>query len=583
MPNYKKIHHSRARFLAGVIVVMMAIFIARLFYIQVIRHDHYLALADTEQTRQWVLPSVRGEIYVMNKGTPSKLVLNETVYTVWADPKVVEEPEKVMQVLKKVAGGNLLNSAEASLKKTKTRYQVLAKKITHKQAQLIKKQKLLGIGFERGERRVYPEGELASQVLGFVNDEGKGQYGVEGGLNAQLSGKDGLIKTVTDVRDVPLTIGNENINIPAQDGKNIVLSLDRGIQARAEESLKRGIKKIGAQKGSLVVMNPKNGQVLAMANYPSYDPTNVNQLKDISLLNNQTISAPYEAGSVIKTFTVATGIDRGVITPQSTFVNTDRVRIGDYVIGNATSTYKGTRSMQFALDKSLNTGMVTVAKRLGGGSINNSRNIIYSYFTNKFHLGRLTGIELAGESPGTIISPNNPEGNAIRYANMTFGQGMDVTMLQVSAGFCSLVNGGIYHKPTIVAGEINQFGDYVPADRTNSSRVLSEVSANTVRDMVHRAHYATYQTNKIENSRYYLGGKTGTSQTIDKKTGKYTSEQTTGNYLGFGGEKYKTPEYVIMVQVSGKGMNLTGGAHAKPIFNDLSNKLNRYLKLKPKG
>lgn len=574
---------NRTRYLMYIVVALAVVFVVRLFYLQVMQHDYYKTLANSEQMRQWKLPAVRGELYIMNQDKPVKLVLNETVYTVWADPQVVEQPEKVLEVLNRVAGGNLRNNAGELLKKENTRYQILARKISYTQAQLIKKEKLYGIGFERAEQRVYPEGQLASQVVGFVNSEGYGQYGVEESLNDELTGSDGLIKTVADVRDVPLTIGNDNINIPAKNGKDVVLSIDRGTQARAEKALADGLKRSGANSASMIVMDPRDGSVQAMANLPTYNPGNLASIKDIGLFNNSIISSPYEPGSVIKAFTVATGIDTGTISPSSTFVNTDQIRVADRTIGNASKGHTGTKTMQYALDWSLNTGMVTIGHRLGGGDLTRkARDTIYEYFNNRFRLGKTTGIELAGETTGSITSPDEVQGNAVRYATMTFGQGMSATMLQVSAAFSAAINGGVYHQPTVVAGEMTEGGGFKASDRDRQTYpVISKETSLTTREMIHKAHNATYKPQN-ERQGYYIGGKTGTSQTIDA-AGNYTNDETVATYLGFGGEKGETPSYVIMVRISGDNMVLGGGTDAKPIFNDMSNWLLDYLKLQPKG
>ena len=238
--------------------------------------------------------------------------------------------------------------------------------------------------------------------------------------------------------------------------------------------------------------------------------------------------------------------------------------------------------MQYALDWSLNTGMVTIGKRLGDGDLNRkSRDIIYDYFNNRFRLGKPTGIELAGETSGSIISPDSVQGNAVRYATMTFGQGMSATMLQVSAGFSAAINGGVFHQPSVVAGEINDNGDFKPSENTKTYPVISKKASETTREMINHAHYATYKPTK-EREGYYIGGKTGTSQTIDA-SGKYTNDETVATFLGFGGEKGETPKYVIMVRVAGDDMVLGGGTDAKPIFNDMSNWMVDYLKLQPKG
>jgi cell division protein FtsI/penicillin-binding protein 2 len=572
---------SRPRILAILILVIMAVFIVRLFYLQIIRHDYYVTQANKEQLKQLVIPSKRGEIYAMDSGTPVKMVLNETIYTVFADPKVVDKPKTMSDLIHRVAGGNARPNLEKLLAQTESRYQVLATKVTRKQAEMMKNEHLKGLGFQEESQRVYPEGQLAAQTLGFVNAEGKGQYGIEGALDDRLTGTDGLLQSVTDVSNVPLTIGDNNINKPAKNGDNIVMTVDRNIQAYTEKALATGLKKSKATNGSVMVMDPQSGKVLAMANLPTYNPADYNKVQDGAAFNNGTISAPYEPGSDVKTITMATGIDKGVVGPLSTYNNTDSIKIEDRTITNATKGQTGNITFQHALDYSLNTGFVTVAERLGdGGNITlGARNTMYDYFHNKLGLGELTGIELANEVKGTVIPPTDQDGGAVRYSNMAFGQGLDVTMVQVCAAFGTIINGGTYYQPTVLAGTMNDDGvTFMPSPAKSArSHVISESTSSQMTKMIHDARAAFYAGS--DKKGFLIGGKTGTSQTIEN--GQYVDNQTVGTYLGFGGDD--TPRYVIMVQVSGKGMNLAGNTDAMPIFTDISNWMLDYMKLQPKG
>lgn len=574
---------SRAKTLATVILSLLAVFVLRLFYIQVIQHAAYVAQADSEHIKQFTLHAKRGEIYTMDGDQPTKLVMNETVYTVWVDPQEVENKNEIVSAVNEIAGGNARDNFAQYIDKKSSRYQVIATKVSRTQAEMLKKKNLRGVGFDAVSQRVYPEGQLASQVLGFVNMEGKGQYGFEQANNDELSGKDGMLKTVTDVRSVPLTVSDKNIKEPAVNGKNMVLTIDRNIQAQTEQALANGISRSGATNASAIVLEPTTGKVLAMANLPTFNPNEINKVTDGADFNNNTISNPYEPGSDIKTFTVATGVDKGVITPESTYNNTDSIKVEDITIKNASLGHTGEITMQTALNWSLNTGMVTVAQRLGNGSqiTRGARDTMYDYFYNRFRLGQKTGVELAGEQPGVVVPPTEVQGNAVRYSNMAFGQGMDATMIQVASGFSAIINGGIYRTPTVIEGTVDDnLTLKPPALKQQFPGVISEATSNTVREMVHQSHYATYNPHD-GSERYLVGGKTGTSQTIIN--GKYVDNQTIGTYLGFGGEQGKLPRYVIMVEISGKGVNMGGGADAKPIFNEISNWMIQYLRLTPKG
>ena len=573
---------SRTRILAAVILAIVAIFVVRLFYLQIIKHDYYVGLAKQEQESRFVIPASRGEIYAKSGDEPVQMVMNETVYTVFADPATVNDKAKVVDTLRQVAGGNVRTDFDKLLDNKTSRYAVLATKLTRVQADKIKAIGLHGIGFQEVSQRVYPEGALGAQILGFVDTTGQGQYGIEGYENDALKGKDGLLQAVTDVSNVPLTIGNDNIRIPKQDGKNIVMTVDRNVQSHVESALAAGLQRNHAKKGSVLVMDPNTGKVLAMANLPSYDPSQYNQVTDVADFNNDTISAPYEPGSDVKTYTLATGIDKGVVKASDTYNNTDHIKVGDITVSNATLGHTGNITFQTALTWSLNTGFVTIAERLGDGTniTKSARDIMYDYFHNRFGLGSLTGIELANEAPGTVISPDDADGNAVRYSNMSFGQGLDATLIQVASGFSSIINGGSYYKPTIIDGYMTDDGyQQNPTPTPIRTNVISKSTADQVKEATHTARASSFGS--ADKKGYYIGGKTGTSQVI--VNGQYSNNETIGTYLGYGGGSEDAPRYVIMVQVSGKDQELGGAQDALPIFTDISNWMLDYLKIQPKG
>lgn len=570
---------SRSRILATLLFGVAAIFVVRLFYLQVIQHEHYVGLARAEQEQRFVIPATRGLIYAKNGDTPVQMVMNQTVYTVFADPKTVTKKDDIVKTLKEVAGANVRTGFEALIDKTDTRYQILATKLTTLQRDKIKEKGFNGIGFQAVSQRVYPENALAGQVLGFVNTEGKGAYGVEGYLDADLKGTDGLLQSVTDVSDVPLTIGKNNIRKDAVNGKDVVLTIDRNVQSKVEQTVAEAAQKLGAPKVSALVMDPNSGKVLAMANYPTYNPAEYFKVEDVSVFNNNTISSPYEPGSTIKTFTMATAVDKNVAHASDTYVNTDYITVGDRTISNATKGRTGTITFQTAMSWSLNTGFVTLAQRLGDGKdiTRTARDTMYSYFHDKFRLGEATGVELANEANGSVISPESQLGNAVRYSNMSFGQGMESTMIQVASGFSAVVNGGNYYKPTVIDGYMLD-GDFEQnaAPQPAASGIISPATSNEVSTMLYDARRSGFPG--ADKAGYRVGGKTGTSQVI--KNGEYSSTETIASYVGFGGTD--KPEYVIMVQVSGDNKVFQGAQHALPIFTDISNWMIDYLNLRPR-
>ena len=578
----QQLTRSRTSLLAIILLVAMAIFVLRLFQLQILQHDEYVQRAKASQQRSFVIPATRGEIYMMDGKTAVPVVLNQTVYTAIADPQMVESSKhgEIIKSLRDVAGGELVDGVEEKLSNKKSRYEVLAKNLTRTQAETLKAKNYAGILYQQGSVRSYSEGQLGAHALGFVNSEGEGQYGVEGGLNDRLKGTDGLLQSVTDVRNVPLTVGKDNIRVEAKSGENIVLTIDRNIQSFSEEALKRGIEKAGATEGSVLIMKPDTGQVMAMANYPTYDPAQYSKVQDASVFMNTVTMVPYEPASVIKTFLMATALDKGVVNPGSTYTNTDCIQVADRTMCNTVKGLGGVTNMQGIINNSLNVGTITVARRLGNGTQINlpARQTMYEYYHDRFGLGEKTGIEI-NEAKGYIYEPDSVEGNEVRYSAMTYGQSLNLTMLQVTAGFCSVINGGQYFQPTMIDGTIDDSGELAPSEHKPLRQTINEQTSAEMREMLRIARNSVW-LGRDDKQGYNIGGKTGTAESVID--GQYTQSETVATYIGYGGTD--KPEYVIMVRIAapGKGLNLEGGLHAGPVFTEISNWMIDYMKLAPR-
>jgi cell division protein FtsI/penicillin-binding protein 2 len=569
---------SRAQIIIIGLFVVMAIFVVRLFYIQVIQHDKYAAEADDMQVTKYTIQPERGQIYVHDGDGLAPLVLNETVYTVFADPKEINDVAAVENTVRQVAGGEAINDAFAKLSDKSQRYVVLARQVTRTQAEKIRAAKLAGVGTQTGTRRVYPEGELAAQTLGFVNADGVGQYGIEQFLNDELTGKPGVLQSVTDVRHIPLTIGQHDVRVPATNGAELVLTLDRNIQAQAETTLKSGLDKVSATRGSIVVMNPENGAIMALANFPSYNPAEYGKVQDASLFQSVAVENAFEPGSVMKALTTGASLDSSAINRDSTFYNTGCVQIADARICNVERSVDGRNmNMTQILQYSLNTGVVWQLEQMGGGAINTqAKTTLYNYFTGHYRFGQKTGVEQVGESAGLVFAPDDVEGGVVRYANMTFGQGMNATMLQVASAFAAAVNGGTYYKPHVVDGTRGVNGQLqADAPEVVARDVLKPETSQTLKAMLHDARQA--YTGGGADGGYFVGAKSGTAQVYDEKTGKYSETDTIGTYLGFGADSTGTAKYVIMVRVDdSRAGGFAGSVAAGPIFTEMSNWIINY-------
>ena len=575
---------KRLKILKYGLLVAVGIICLRLFFIQIIEHSKWVELAQEQQTMQHTIVAERGTIYMMDGEEPVEIVMNEPVWTILVDP-MLADAEETERVVDQHAAAQRVAEWKDVFADRERRYYIVARGVKREAAEKIKAEGLTGVWFQEGVRRVYPEGQMASGLLGFVNADGVGQYGVEGALNEDLAGKNGVLKTVKDVNNIPLTIGDDNVRVPAENGKNIVLSIDRNIQRRVEIALQHGLERAGATHASGLVMDPRTGKIWAMANLPTYDAQNYALVEDATVFQNGVVEDAYEPASVCKTFAFAAAVDSGAMTPDTTYINTGSTEVDGWPIQNAHQGHEGSITMQTALTWSLNTGSIQALRLMGGSTTEityQGKEVLFDYYYNHFGLGQYTGIELF-ESSGLIVPPDSTglDASNSRYANMTFGQGLNVTMMQVAAGFSALVNGGEYYTPTIIEGEMVNGKLVSKPMREPVRQVVSVGTSATMRDMIWTARQL-YKNFGYDPAGYKIGGKTGTSQAV--KNGEYTFDETLANYIGFGGSADdEVPEYVIMVKIWREGTQLDGERHAMPIFTEISNYMIDYLKIKPSG
>ena len=576
---------KRTDLIRVLLALCFILIVARMYNLQIISHQKYVDLAMSQQTMQNTIFAKRGEIYMMDGDNTTPVVMNEKVYTISVDPfllrseggqELKEDEAKIDQLVQ----GYAVNTWDKVFANEASRYAVIAKNVPYERAKQIKEAKITGVYAQGSTKRVYPEGDLAAQVLGFVNADGKGQYGIEGSLNKELTGVNGILKTVKDVNNIPLTIGKNNVRVPAQDGKNVVLSIDRNIQKKTEDAIKATIEKFHVTNASAVVMNPRNGQILAMAGTPTYNPAEYAKVTDARAFQTDVTMSAFNPASVCKTFALAAAVDSGVMTPETTYNNTDLVTIDGWPIQNAIKGHTGNISMQEVLTYSLNTGSIQALRLLGGSETEityQGKEKLYDYYYNRFGLGKYTGIELA-ESKGTVIPPTDIDGTNARYANMTFGQSLDLTMIQVATAFSAVVNGGDYYTPTLVAGEIKN-GEFVrDVLKERDHQAIESSTSETMRKMLHTARLV-FPNVKYYDEGVYVGGKTGTAQVV--KNGKYTFDETIATYIGYGARSETDyPEYVIMTKVWEDNRRLDGGMNAKPIFDEISQFMVNYLKMR---
>jgi cell division protein FtsI/penicillin-binding protein 2 len=582
------LQRRRLGYFTILLVVFGVVLVGRLFYLQVLRHGQYLAQATSEHTRKYQVPARRGELYVHDGDTVSPVALNQTLKLMYADPRFVGDKAAVAQKLAAATGGSA-SDYKARLDKG-IEYAVLADRVPSDVAARIAALKLPGVALVDRDYRTYPEGQLAAQTLGFVNADGMGQYGIEGYLNGALSGTPGQLAAKTDTHGIPIATAN-NIMKPPVDGTSYVLTIDRNIQAMAESELKTQVDKVKAKSGSIVVMDPATGAVRAMANYPTFDPNNYGQVTDYSAFVNQVVDNQFEPGSGMKVFTMAAGLDQGKVKPDSTYDDPGCYHIDDRNVCDATGDKPGKgKTMTVVLRDSLNTGVMFVLRTLGGDPNNftlSGKKTLYDYFTKHFGFGVRTGIEQANEAAGSLALPSNNAGNDVTYANMAFGQGMSVTMIQMVAAIAAIANGGTLYQPYLVDGTMKADGtEQTAAPKVVSTHVMSAGAVSELNQMLQVVvqHGSGYLAGAA-NPGYKIAGKTGTAQ-IPKSDGTgYIDGANIGSFVGFA--PAEAPKFVVMVRINEPSLNCDGSqcGYAEyttvPVFADVCRWLFKYYGIPP--
>jgi len=367
--------------------------------------------------------------------------------------------------------------------------------------------------------------QLLANLIGFVREQegeqDKGQYGIEESYQKELAGKTGLALMEKDSRGQFIPVTKEIIEKP-EDGVDLVLTIDSNIQIFAEQKLQEYIDKFKSTSGSIVIMEVKTGKILTMVNSPKFNPNNYSDVKNVSVFMNQAVQSLYEPGSVFKPITMAAALDKGVVTPQTTYNDIGKVEISGKIIENALKRGEGIQTMTEVLEKSLNTGVVFAQQKLGKSDFKN--------YIEKFGFSEKTGIDLNGEVRGNTA--NLETNRDFEFANISFGQGIAVTPIQLVAAFGALANDGILMRPYVVDKIIYSNGKEKITQPTEIRRVISSNTASRITAMlvsvVKNGH-----TQRAGVSGYQVAAKTGTAQIPDPTTKRYLENETIHTVMGY--------------------------------------------------
>ena len=510
--------------------------------------DAYLTnLRDSGYTRTLSLAAARGNIYDRHG---EALAVNTLEYRIGVSPSLVSKPRDTATQLSSILG---VDELELYDKLTSDALWVLvASNASAELAQKVRQLDLPEVRMDPVPRRSYPQGPVAAQILGFVGGDLRGYYGVEGHYNDQLAGK------VTDRRVSTIPFDVPIVDWQQDRGRDIVLTIDRDVQYIAESELQDDIETYAATGGSIIVMNPRNGDILAMANYPSYNPNDYASITDEALYANASIADQYEPGSIFKVLTMASALEMGTITPDWGYNDTGEIDVGGVPIYNWDRAAHGYTTATQALVESLNVGMATISTKMGPTD--------FYTMMDKFGIGRPTGIDLEGEQAGTMFTPGDENWSESQLGTNAFGQGVAVTPLQMVTAVGAIANGGLMMQPRVIHQVID--GDQVIEARpANLGRPISAETAREVTQMMVSV-VSDGLDGKASVPGYSIAGKTGTAQ-IPTPIG-YEQGTSIASFIGF--FPADDPQVIVLVKLD-RPADYWGSQTAAPAFQKLAERL----------
>ena len=550
---------SRILTLLGLMLLAYFVLFARLVYWQGFRHNDLAQLAAAYHDDVITLPAVRGKILDRNGAL---LVTNTPVYSIFASPDQISAPDRPT-VAAKLAPILDMRPDDVLQQLTSTKkFVYLKRRVAADVAAQLDGLQLPGIGKIEETKRTYVDGglpgtSLAANLLGFANNDGQGNYGIEGYYNRLLAGQAGFEATIRDLANRPIVLSDRRRQDPV-DGVTLQLSLDSSIQVAAERALAAGVAKYQAESGSLLVMEPKTGRIVAWADVPSY---NANQFSttDTALFLDPNVSALYEPGSVMKVVTLSGALDTHAITPTTLFNDTGVARVGGYAIHNWDHRGHGVVTMTKVLEQSLNVGAIH-AEQLEGSDK-------FFRYLQRFGVGDRTGIDVAGE----VAAPlgDFKHWKPVQLATASYGQGVDVTPIELLAAVNVAATGGDLVWPHVVDSVIDGNGVSHPVPTRVIRQVVSPATAKQMQQMMvgvveHGSGFAA----RIDGFKNRIAGKTGTAQIPEN--GGYGSD-VIGSFIGFVPADH--PQFIMVVIVRKPKILFEGAYVAAPIWKTVASAL----------
>jgi cell division protein FtsI/penicillin-binding protein 2 len=537
-------------------LVLFSVVLARAFWLQGVRGGELRAEAHSQQVTQVTIPGQRGRVI---DRTGKVLAVSEDAADIIATPYQVKDPERTAARLHDVTGVSEADLSEV-LSDRNSGFAYLARKVDLDTAERVERLQIAGISTVPDSRRVYPQGELASQVIGAVGTDNQGLTGLEQAEDDVLGGENGEQEVVHDALGERLR--TETVH-PASIGQDIRVTLDAAIQARTEDALAEAGEHFEAKGATAIVMNPASGDILAMANWPGYDPTDLESATDEELANRAT-GFTYEPGSTFKAFTVAAALEDKVVTPQTSFYLPSELQVADRRIGEAHSRPPIDATVSQILAQSSNVGAVMIGLAEGADR--------FSEWIERFGFGDKTGLDYPGEEQGIVPAREEYSGSTI--GNLPIGQGLAVTPLQMAAGYSAIANGGVLRRPRL----ITQVGSESAAPEAEGERVISTETSAQLRRMLEGVLEPGGTASSVSVPGYVLAGKTGTAQKVED--GTYSESRYVASFVGFA--PAQNPKLLVTVVVDEPLYVHTGGEVAAPVFGDIAELALPYLGISPR-
>ena len=564
--------YSRTSMLFLSFLVILLVIVLKLYFVQVILHNKYEDLAAKQHKVEKNIISSRGEIFLKNKDDTYPLGVNREYFMAYLSPRDVDEDliEEVARRTSDVLGVEY-NIILQKLAKRNDVYEVVRHKIERDEKDNIANLNIQGLHFLPEYFRFYPGGTLAAHVIGFVGSDGEeyvGRYGIEAYFDQELHGSDGKVIQDRDARGGWLT-SSERIVSAKEDGSDLFLTIDYTVQYEVERILEDAVKEYDADDGSIIVMDPKTGKILALANYPTFVPNVYNEVKDVAVFRNSIVSEEYESGSVFKPITIAMGLDAEKISPDTTYMDRGFVEAAEFTIKNSEEKIYGLQTMTQVLEESINTGVIHVEKLIG--------NKKFKDYIERFGFGMTSGIELPAEADGNISNLNYLKRN-VEFYTASFGQGITMTQLQLASAYSALANGGELMRPQIIEKIVYADGSTKIVDSHVVHRVISEKASHQIGEML-RSVVVNGHGKRADVPGYLIGGKTGTAQVAKKGAKGYDDAQTIGTFAGYG--PVDNPQFVIVVRIDNPKTVIWAESSAAPTFGKVMKYLLDFYNITP--